>query len=274
MSWSDTPHPRPQRSEQELLALVYAKARARGSQRRAQSAVAAACTVVLVAGLATVATRGEGTGRRQLRTAAGGAPTSVPPPDAGPAFSASGPVPPSTSVLPSILPAVPPTVGRRPVTPTTPPSVVPGGAAAGAPPVPMCLNSYDRTCGPASWSPPPAPNRPLMFSVAVTPQAPKVGEPVTFHVTVDDADATIMRDCSSEQYGDGLAGLCALSACPPRFGAWTPVAMPDHWETTFEHTYTGAGSYVATFEFNSGGCGTSEAYRSDGGGAVPVTVSP
>jgi hypothetical protein len=137
-----------------------------------------------------------------------------------------------------------------------------------------CVNSFDRACGPVVWNPAPGVNQPLTVSVSFTPQTPKMGDTVVFRAVVDDPDAPISDCVPGQQYGDGSGGsTCALAACPPQFGPWTPVARPGHRESTFEHVYTKAGTFVATFAFSSSTCGDAMPYSSYGTGQATVVVA-
>jgi hypothetical protein len=145
-----------------------------------------------------------------------------------------------------------------------------------------CRNSQESRCGDFSWDPQPAQNQPLTVQVVVKTMNPKVGQPVTFEVTVIDPDHLVSDYCSQVRYGDGgnADGGCSPSPpeCPPHFGPWTP---PERQNGTYTHqytrTYTGAGTFRATFTFRSRSAQTClgmDPYASENSHSVDVTVAP
>jgi hypothetical protein len=115
--------------------------------------------------------------------------------------------------------------------------------------------------------------------VTYAPASPLRGEVVTFGVTVEDPDARITRNFNNRRdYGDGVVEQAPPSpaTCPDAFGPWTPPEkMPDRIETTFQHVYASAGTYTASFTFEStSGCIGGDPYGSRSTGSVTVTVSP
>ena len=240
MPWTET-SPRPGRSREELLALVRVKAKA--GRRQAQwRTVSALCAVVALIAVASVLGRVADGGER--------------------------------STVQVAVPAAPTTSA---VTPTTaPPSVA--GAARAVPPTP-CRNSFRPECGPFFWDPPPESDQPLTVKVTYEPDDPRPGEPVRFTVVVADPDARVIRDYDNRRnYGDGVIDEAPSSpvSCAEAFGRWTPpVKVSDRFEATFEHVYSRAGTYTASFSFGStSGCTGADPYGSRGTGSVTLNVAP
>jgi hypothetical protein len=277
MSWNDAPHPRPNRSQEQLLSLVYEKAHSRGRTKRLQTGLTVAVAVVLIGGLTGILSRDNSGDSSQVR-AVGGAPGSSASFVEATVTTVLGAAPPT--VVPE-LPLAPGATAPEVVPPSLPPEppIDPAEEPSPATPDPVatstCRDSYEPTCGPLSWDPPPAANQPLTVSVTATPAAPKPGEAVTFRVVVSDPDSMIIGECPTIQtYGDGsLSQGCSLAACRGKFGPWTPVARPGHTELTYEHVYSSAGTYTARFGFTSEFCGGSEPYRSQGDGALAVVIA-
>ena len=276
MPWTDDTGPVPNRTEEELLALVRQKADAVSTQRRRQLGLATG--VLLVLGLtATVVTRGGAGPETQLETVAGDPTSST--------FAS-----PSTTTATSIL--IPPapssttttevrstsTTGRpRATTPTTARAAAPATTVPATTTSLACRNSWDPACGPLRWDPNPGPNKPLTVAVTVSPPSPKAGDTVTFRVTVDDPDGDqlLSRDLGTVDYGDGtpVTGVSGHRDCLQLYGPHTP---PDpvlvHEEITFQHVYATPGTYTATFTYRSlGDCARGP---SEGIGSATVTVTP
>ena len=114
-----------------------------------------------------------------------------------------------------------------------------------------CRNSYEEKCGPFFWDPPPEPNQPLTMEIAVYPHRPRVGDTVTFVVTVSDPDAPVYSQPHSVDFGNGQAitvtDSCAVAGDPP-YGAWTP---PDPFygegEDRYVTSYKEPGTYTVRF---------------------------
>jgi hypothetical protein len=284
LPWTDDSGPVPNRSEDELLALVRQKAEAVGGRRRRRAGLTTAA-VLLVGLLATVTARSGPGPETELRTVAGLPPTST---------STPGPAPTVTTLLTTDEAMTTTTMGSR-VTTTHPSSVrppapVPTTVATASPAPPpttapapttstslVCRNSTDPACGPFRWDPPPGPNQPMTLAVSVSPAAPKARETVTFRVTVDDPDgAYLVSEQGSLDYGDGtpVPGYDGHVDCFGSYGPWTPPdPAPLHKEITYQHAYAGAGTYTVTFTFKSlGNCayGPSEAIKT---ATVSVTAA-
>ena len=168
-----------------------------------------------------------------------------------------------------------PTTTAEPVTTTTvapAPTTAPHGTTTTL----VCRNSTNPACGPFRWDPPPGPNSPLTVQVTYSPSSPKAGETVTFHVVVDDPDAKINRVCNyNAVYGDGSVqpGCGSSALCAAVYGPWTPPArVADHYGTDFQHTYATAGTYTASFSFQSTSFCYPDPYGSQGSGSATVTV--
>jgi hypothetical protein len=156
----------------------------------------------------------------------GGSNTTAPPATSG-TTAPSSPPPSDTTAPPTTATTVPPTT-------TTPGRV--------------CRNSTDPACGQFRWDPPPAGNQPLSIQIATSPAHPRVGQEVTFTVTLHDADRAI-GTCAWLDFGDGTSqGACQPPPCPARYGPWDPPGRgPDTQIFTYRHTYLGSGAYIATF---------------------------
>jgi hypothetical protein len=187
------------------------------------------------------------------------------PDPAGPATTCPPPpTPPSTVVT---------TTTRRSVTTTT---VAPTSTTTTL----NCHDSYDAHCGEFRWDPSPD-NQPLTVQVTVTSTKAKVGDPVTFHVVVDDPDRPIDRNCSGKDYGDNSEPFCGPPAvdCAPTgrqpHGPWSPPAkQPDHLETDVTHVYRAPGTYTVHFVYRSTqSCAeTGNPYYSEGSATATVRV--
>jgi hypothetical protein len=139
-----------------------------------------------------------------------------------------------------------------------------------------CHNSYDKRCGPFRWDPQPD-KQPLTVQISTRSGTAKVGEPVTFHVVVDDPDWHIDRSCQDDDFGDegqDCEDQCAAATSQP-YGPWSPPPKnPDHYETDITHTYKRPGAYAVKVTFRSGTCGPpTNPYGSRGTGTIQVTMT-
>jgi hypothetical protein len=160
-----------------------------------------------------------------------------------------------------------PTVPAKPTTTTAPTATTTTG--------PVCHNSYDDRCGPFRWDPQPD-NEPLTVQVTTTTPTARAGEPVTFHVVVDDPDHRIDRGCDDEDFGeDGRSCAPSCSLPPQPHGQWSPPPkQPDHYETDTTHVYAAPGTYRVRIAYTSGVCdGADNPYGSQGTGTATVTIT-
>ncbi|HEX2063903.1 MAG TPA: hypothetical protein VHE80_05735, partial [Acidimicrobiales bacterium] len=142
----------------------------------------------------------------------------------------------------------------------------------------MCRNSYDPACGAFRYEPALV-NQPMAVEVSFSPQAPKVGQEVVFTARVrDDGPAGPGRCFNAQSYGDGTGSALCTAACvaqPARYGPWDPPPPENSsFAETFRHTYGGPGTFTAEFSYNAGHDCSLSPYRSQGGAAVQVTVTP
>jgi hypothetical protein len=258
LPWTDHTGPVPRRSEAELLELTRTKARAAdqrvGRQLRALGAVAA---VVLVFGVLTAVNRSGEDGITRLETTSGDVaqPPVIP--------EATTTMPPSTIATTTTSPRPTSTTVRPATSSTSRPPATTSSTSTTRP----CRNSSEPRCGPFRWDPPLAPNQPLTVKLSYLPTAPKAGETVTFSVTVDDPDGSMLldREGIANNYGDRPPEFSptAIVDCLERYGPWTPEApRPVHADLTFRHVYASAGTYTVSFPFKAiGDCmyGPSEA---------------
>lgn len=139
---------------------------------------------------------------------------------------------------------------------TSPETTIPDTSTTTSTTTLVCRDSYDPACGEFRWDPDPGPNQPVSVTVTMEPANPHPGDEVTFHVVVDDPDHQVSPACgNSIEYGDGYGEgtACPLMACRQPFGPHTPPARePGQLSTDIVHTYADAGSYTATFVFDSG----------------------
>ena len=155
--------------------------------------------------------------------------------------------------------------GPSPITfaPTTPPSVECG------------RNSTDDRCGALVWDPPPG----LNADVNVTVDAPttaKVGEKVIFNVRATDPDHLVTSNCTTADFGDGATRNepCQTPPCERARGVWdTPPKQTGNGRITYEHVFTQAGTFTATFSFRTDMDRCPDPYGSQGSGSVTVTVT-
>jgi hypothetical protein len=155
-----------------------------------------------------------------------------------------------------------------------------------------CRNSTDPACGDFYFDPPLAPDQPAEISIVASPASPRVGETVTFTVTVIDPDGTGPA-CESfdpdakdieppaADGGEGVptqgscAGASPRSVSLARYGPWDPPEpTPSRHEVTFTATYTVPGQRTAVYE-------TTDVGRCDAGATCPshskeivLTVQP
>jgi hypothetical protein len=140
-----------------------------------------------------------------------------------------------------------------------------------------CRNSYDKECGEFRWDPSPQPNDPMDIEIVVSPEAPSVGEAVTFVIHVRD-DASGRRPIwIRKTYGDGITAVTHLSGttvCRERYGPWTPPQKGQYDITErFEHKYRTAGRYTAEFEYSTSAGSCYDPYASVGRKSVTVEVT-
>ncbi len=287
MPWNDHDGAVPTCTEEQLLARARAKAEAMGQRRHRQVGAGLLGALLLVVGMVTALARDESRSETKLETVSGGPDTSTSfgtststgdaavTSTSSAADSVSGSIAGSatTSTIGSrplpTAPVVLPVPGSTTRTPSTEP-VAPGSTTTTL----ACRNSHDPACGPLVWDPPPGPNQPLTVKVTVTPEVPKAGEIVTFHVVVDDPDGGILQGYQDTvDYGDGspFLGAGGHLDCFPGYGPWDSAARPVHEELVFKHVYEHAGTYPATFKFTTyGNC----AYGPSHGKATPtITVT-
>ena len=216
--------------------------------------------LLAVLGLAALALRpSSGEPGMELRTSAGeGAPAPAMPGTA---------LPEPTTTVEGTGPSRSPTTTRRPASTTTRPV---SSTTASA-----CRNSEDPACGELRWDPPPPSNGPMTVSVTFSPSHPRAGEVVTFHVVAEDPDGRIWSD--SYDFGDGTAlGVRSHPDCSGAYGPWTPPSpTPGRLDKTYQHAYSAAGSFTATFRYRSWGpCPDPAIYGNEGQVVVPLVVSP
>lgn len=256
MPWKDDGGPVPACTEEELLVRARARARAIGERRHRQVGAGVLAALLLLAGVTAVAARNRPGVDARIETVSGGPETLLPStttstnpaPDTSLAAAPEAPEtvpppatsPPRTSIPP--LPVRPPTTESASVSTTTTTL--------------LCRNSRDPACGPFVWDPPPGPNQPLTVTIAVSPEAPRAGETVTFRVVLDDPDGDSLRASHDDvDYGDGgpTVGVGGHVDCAPGFGPWDSAARPVHEELVFTHVYAQPGTYTATFPFTTYG---------------------
>lgn len=263
MPWNDHTGPVPKRTEDELMALVRAKAASRS--RRQRIGIVAAAVMLLCSAVAVLVTRSGPRPETQLRTVADGpVPSSSALDTTASAVTTAAPAAPSPS-SPVVRTTTPPAPKRA-----VPSSVVatlgtsaparPASEASTTTTTLVCRNSTDPACGAFRWDPPPGPNQPMTVAVSWSPSSPKAGDTVTFQVTVDDPDGSqlLSRSEGTVDYGDGtpVLGVGGHIDCVGGFGPWTPPdPVPVHENLTYQHAYAAGGSYSTTFTFKSlGNC--------------------
>jgi hypothetical protein len=116
----------------------------------------------------------------------------------------------------------------------------------------------------------PIANLPAQIDVVrIEPNAPKVGDTVTFTVRAQDPDAMIVEDCGvTDAYSDTGSFQTCFVRCPVK--ATDPAAHVD--EKTFTHRYDEAGTFTATFKVKSGSCDPE--HGSEASTTVTMLVSP
>jgi hypothetical protein len=126
----------------------------------------------------------------------------------------------------------------------------------------------------------------MTVTVTVLTPSPRVGQPVTFKIVVDEPDTKIDRTCYGAGFGDAPQQGCAgptygsCSPSPQATGTWPPPPkQPDHYETTLTHTYQQAGTYTTAFTFGTAHppCHSPEdkdPYYNRSTGKVTVTIQP
>jgi hypothetical protein len=157
-----------------------------------------------------------------------------------------------------------------------------------------CTNSLDPRCGPFYFDPDAGPNADMAMSVQPDPVSARVGEPVTFNVSVSDADAPLL-EVYGRRFGDeptdadvkanvvtGMPEIILLvrhrsTADGSPHGPWVPPAR-EAGQSTFpiSHTYARPGVYTAVFSARSSSRGAppfEDPYMSFGEVSVTVTVT-
>lgn len=182
-----------------------------------------------------------------------------------PATTTTAPrVTPTTAPAPLVAAASSTTTTAAPATTTTAaPATTTTAAPAtttttAAPPtttttVDPCRNSTDPACGPFRFDPQPGADRPMTVEVTVEPAAPVAGQPMVFHITLNDPDG-VSYDGTTFNFGNSGIGGSTPEPCA-KFGPWDPPARdPASATKTLDvtHTYYDAGSYTATFLFDAG----------------------
>jgi len=185
-------------------------------------------------------------------------------------------VPRKTDPSPSQTPST--HVLSAPVKPKDLPASEPSGPATNTPA--ECHNSTDSSCGDFYWIKQPGSNAPLRVSIAVSTPNPTAGEPVTFVVTVSDADAPHVRVWDTPLWGDGNPVVGFALCITPAYGGWTPpVKRSGTKEFTFTHSYAEPGSYTVRIGAMSDSgepwqtrCLVADPYESVGQDSKTVTV--
>src|SRR5438067_7268354 len=226
---NDPSPPQPGPEDREA---VIRRAQSIKRHRQIAAGVAASALVVLVAVPALALTGGDG-GHRKVNTI--GAPTT------------SAETVPETVVVPETTTTTEPTTTTmRPSTTTT---------------ALVCRNSFNPKCGPFRWDPQPV-NQPMTATVTYSPQNPKTGETVTFHLTAADPDADVSApdpascgssfSANSPNWGDRSIrepcghGDVVCDASPT--GPWTPPApKPGQIAQDYTHVYEDPGTFVTSF---------------------------
>jgi hypothetical protein len=268
------------------------------ARRRLVTGLGIAVAVALVA-LVVGIMRGDGSDSG-LRTAAGAATTDSAPDAGAGALPSDGQTATTagasvlgtqftntTTTVPSqttVPPVITGTAAR--LSPTNGPAT-PQGPGSTATTALVCRNSTNPKCGQFRWDPPPKANEPAQMAITASPAQPKVGEKVTFKVTIDDPDDASPAYCYwLWDYGDthNLSTHCdygpgGAPQCQGRYGPWTPpAATPGHYEDhdnlALEHTYDSPGNYTVKFTYNASYAGCYDPYASDAVGTMSLTVLP
>jgi hypothetical protein len=162
-----------------------------------------------------------------------------------------------------------------------------GGGGGGSPspatfgPAPtslICRQSVDPACGRFRWEPPPGENRGLTIDVSSSPEAPRVGDTVTFTVRVTDPDHIVTGNCTEVDLGVNGTFVphgCVPPPCPAAHGPWSPPAQHTGSQTfTFTETYPEARTYTARFTFRTDRDGCPDPYGSSDTATVNVSIAP
>jgi hypothetical protein len=184
---------------------------------------------------------------------------------------------------PSPSPTTEPDVLMQAVEPEDLPSSEPSDEPASSPV--ECNNSTEKSCGDFYWIKQPGSNAPLKVSIVVSTPDPTAGEPVTFVVTVSDADAPNIDVWSTPSWGDRSSPVLGFALCiTPAYGGWIPPPeRPGTERFTFTHTYAEPGSYTFTIGAKSDSgdpwhtrCHVAEPYESvlDASTKIPVGAPP
>lgn len=210
--------------------------------RRAVQVLSIGITLLLVAGSVVVSTRGNDRPARVLGERLVKTPDPVPAPTV-------------TVTLPSTIVTLEPV--PEPDAPEPEATSSPAGSIGSSTSTSLvCRNSTNSRCGRFFWDPAPAKDKPLQVDVVMSPGNPQVGDVVTFTVTVTDGDAPVSKSVAAG-YGDPSRARLTTCSAPARYGPWTPpTRQSGSFSTTFQHTYSAAGDYLATFVGRSGDCGS------------------
>ena len=160
---------------------------------------------------------------------------------------------PTTSAAP--LPATAPTTSGAPTSTTGPKTAATTTAThastTSTSAARSCRMSHDPACGAFYFDPAPLPDQPVRISVTVSPSHPAVGQTVTFHVVMDDADGAIGCIGLVDDGYTAHSNECGLPPVCDRFGAWPPPPpAPGHLAQDFTETYKRPGQY--TFQIRVG----------------------
>lgn len=159
-----------------------------------------------------------------------------------------------------------------PALPSSSPSQSPSTIAAPAPRIVRsaaddsksdCLNSFDASCGPISWTPPLPKNRSMLIEWNRYDSTAKVGEPWTAEISIYDE----VVPSQSVNFGDGSHTVFERvppSGCRQGYGPWTLLAPGtkrsepiEFWQPAVErgeisHTFSAPGTYTVTYHAESG----------------------
>jgi hypothetical protein len=211
-------------------------------RRLRRTAVAAALILALVAGTSVIAVAQGGGGPKHVRAA--DTPTSTTPGTEETTTSES--TQPSTTIHQAGAPSHTATTATA------------------------CRNSYDPACGPFYWLTNPGANAALHLSVTYSPEHPRAGEQVTFHVVADDPDAPIDSHLTYQFGRTNHIADYAYPSCPRwqvKYGGWSPPArvhghyewnvvltVPEHdWEWNWQFSTSSAYCEVNSLDDGSTG---------------------
>ena len=237
--------------------------RARALRHRRAAAMIAAIAIVVAIPTAAIALNSGGNSHGHARVAVSGEPTTEPATTS------------STDATTTTIEAT-----------TTTPSSTANSTATTAVTQPaetsttnlVCHNSMNPACGPLRYVPP-ITDQPATLTVKVSPEAPTVGETVTFTFHATDPDSRIEASdiwCNNGGYSFGdesTDGIMCETACypVPGYGPWDPpLAQPSDVTVTLTHTYEKAGTFRAKFGMTAEPCGPRPSMTST---AVTVTVT-